>query len=91
MKTIWLNGNYSIIGQAEEIRAVEKSMRRAWLDDSSNIWPSHSDSPKFRDGDVYGIAIECGEDHDTYYIMSAATIGRLLLRSLEEGLEVNEM
>ena len=72
MKTF--NDEIFVVGFDEEIAAIEKSMRRAWKRDRSNIWPSHLDSPRFIPGDVYGIAIEPGMIHDTYYVVNANTI-----------------
>ena len=73
-----------IVGEADEIRAVEKSMRRAWENGRSNLWPSHLGRPRYRAGRVYGISIERGDYHDTYYVVTADTALRLML---DEGRE----
>lgn len=67
------------VGEAAEIMAVEKSMRRAWRRDRSNIWPSHCDAPVLRDGRMYGICVQPGQYHDTYLICNADTIVRSMI------------
>ncbi len=71
--------NGMIVGTAAEIKAVEKSMRRAWRTDKSAIWPSHSDAPRFTPWKIYGIALEPGDRHTTYYVVNADTILRDML------------
>lgn len=75
-----VNSEYSIIaiGTPEVIKPIEKSMRRAWRADKSAIWPSHLGSPRYNPGRIYGIGIEHGDLHDTYYILSADTVLRTL-------------
>ena len=68
--------DYIWIGEAPEIKAIEKAMRRAWKRDVSSLWPSHLDAPRYRDGGMYGIAVEHGDRHDTYYIRNADSILR---------------
>ena len=63
-----------IVGTVEEIRAVRKSMFRAWREDRSDIWPSHLDEPIFRPFGVYGIGIYREEHHDVFYILNSDTI-----------------
>ena len=70
---------FIFIGPAAEVRAIEKSMRRAWRKDRSGIWPSHCDAPILKPGRVYGIAVEPGERHDTYYICGADTVLQTML------------
>lgn len=71
-------------GEADEVKAVEKSLRRAWRRDASNIWPSHCESPRFVEGRVYGIAVEKGLHHDTYYVLSASNAARMLMEVCNE-------
>ena len=80
MKTFRENSNGAelVIGTADEIKSFEKSMRRAWLKDKSNVWPSHLDKPKYNSTKIYGIGVEREERHSIYYILSADTILRLM-------------
>lgn len=73
----------AVIGEAAEIKAYEKSMRRAWQRDASNIWPSHLDHPHYNPSRLYGIVIEEGERHDTYYVATANTLLRTILENGE--------
>lgn len=66
------------VGEAADIRAIEKSMRRAWEDGRSRICPSHLDRPRFNSERVYGIIVENGRFHDTYYIVTADTMLRMM-------------
>lgn len=78
-----MNAFILAIGNADEIKAYEKSMRRAWKHDISNIWPSHLNCPEYNPSRLYGIIIEEGERHDTYYVATANTLLRTMLKNGE--------
>ena len=77
------DGSTIIIGTSDEIKSIEKSMRRAWKEDRSNVWPSHLDNPKFNPSRIYGIIIAPEERHDVYYILNGDGIVRELFPSLD--------
>lgn len=77
------DGSTIIIGTSDEIKSIEKSMRRAWKEDRSNVWPSHLDDPKFNPSRIYGIIITSEERHDVYYILNGDGIVRELFPSLD--------
>lgn len=79
------DGSVMIIGTSDEIKSIEKSMRRAWKKDRSNVWPSHLDDPKFNPSRIYGIIITQEERHDVYYILNGDGIVRELFPSLDNG------
>lgn len=69
-----------VIGTAQEIKSIEKSMRRAWREDRSNIWPSHLDKPLYNDDKLYGLMIDWDNDlHPVYYVANEHTVANTLL------------
>lgn len=65
-----------IIGTAEEINAVWKSMYRAWRTDRSAVWPSHLSEPVFKPWGIYGIGVYREDLHDVFYVLNSDTILR---------------
>lgn len=79
--------NTLIIGTNEEIKPIEKSIRRASKANKTYIYPAFCESPIYRCGGIYGILIEwdrlISEQSSmyktTYYIVNSDTICKELL------------
>lgn len=79
MKQYIVDGKTVIVGETDEIKCIEKSMRKAYWNDRSYIGPVFLDPPKFREGGIYGIMIENDDvGQRSYVIVNADTICRLL-------------
>jgi len=82
-----VENNTLIVGREDEIKSIEKSIRRASKANKTNIYPAFCDSPIYRCGGVYGLLIEwdrlISEQSSmyktTYYIVNSDTIIKELL------------
>ena len=82
-----IEDNTLIIGTDEEIKAIEKSIRRASKSNRTNIYPAFCDSPIYRFGGIYGLLIEWDRlisepssmYKTAYYIVNSDTICKELL------------
>lgn len=65
--------NILCIGYGTEIIPIWKSIKRAWLKDKIDLWPSHIDCPKANNYDVYGLILD-DQGHPTMYFANASTL-----------------
>ena len=64
------------VGEAQAVKAVYRSMRKAWINDVSNFCPSHCDFPKFNYSRCYGLLIN--ETEMTFHVVSSDTALRMI-------------
>ena len=70
MKRYFYDGGFVVIGEADEIRRLDRNLRSR---DGSR--PSHIDPPVLVSGRIYGLDFEDG----TYTVLNANTIIRLMM------------
>jgi hypothetical protein len=64
------------VGEAQEVKAAYRSMRKAWINDVSNLCPSHCDFPKFNYSRCYGLFIN--DTEMTFHVISSDTALRMI-------------
>lgn len=69
-------GNTLIVGCAEEIRAVYKTMRKAYEADRISVGYTHYDFPVFTAGEIYGIEIIPAELR--FWVRGSSAVCKLL-------------
>lgn len=71
---------YVMVGEAREMKAVERTLYKHWNNDTSPFMPMFYGHPKFNLECVYAIDVDTVDY--TYSILTADTFCRLLLNNL---------
>ena len=69
-----------ILGTAEELRPVVNAIWKAWIADTTTIWPSHAVKPRLAPGRMYSLLLEPSDGHNgrDMHVMTADTFVRIL-------------
>lgn len=64
------------VGSAQEVKAVYRSMRKAWSRNATNFYNLHIDFPKFNYEKCYGLFIN--DKGMTFHVISGDTALRII-------------
>ena len=64
------------VGEAQEVKAVYRSMRKAWNRNATNFYNLHIDFPKFNYEKCYGLFIN--DKGMTFHVISSDTALRMI-------------